>query len=83
MEETRVISKEEAEKYKRDFDFNLFMETSARTGFNIEELFVQAAKLLYNDYSYYEKKKKEKRDEGRVKLGKKQEIKPAKKGCCN
>ena len=44
------MPKEKAMKYKDDFEFNLFMETSAKTGYNTEELFVEAAKLLYKDY---------------------------------
>jgi len=79
-----VITKEEAEKYKSDLELDLFKETSAKTGFNTEELFVQAAKLLYNDYSFYGKqKKKDKKDEGKVKLDEQQETKPVKKGCCS
>jgi len=76
-----VVTKEEAEKFKEDFELDLFKETSAKTGFNTEELFVQAAKLLYNDYSKYEKKKK--KDGSKVKLEEKPETKPVKKGCCN
>ena len=48
LEESRKITKEEALKMKEDFGFNLFMETSAKTGFNAEELFIQACKTLYN-----------------------------------
>ena len=29
------------------------METSAKSGFNTEKLFAEAAKLLYNDYIKY------------------------------
>ena len=28
---------------------NLFMETSAKSGFNVEELFCRAAKILYEE----------------------------------
>ena len=62
-------------------DFDLFKETSAKTGFNTEELFVQAAKLLYKDYIYYERKKK--KGENKLKLDEKQDNKPVKNGCCN
>ncbi len=34
------------------------METSAKTGFNVEELFVSAAKLLYEDYKRIKSKSK-------------------------
>ena len=29
---------------------NYFIESSAKTGFNAEKIFVQAAKLLYTEY---------------------------------
>ena len=50
MEESRQVPKETAMKYKDDFEFDLFMETSAKLGYNTQELFVEAAKLLYQDY---------------------------------
>ena len=37
------------------------METSAKTGLNAKELFVEAAKLLYQDYNIYKTKKAKKR----------------------
>ena len=37
----------------KDYNFELFMETSAKTGLNAEELFVQAAKILYKNYLMY------------------------------
>ena len=36
------------------------METSAKTGFNAENLFVKAGKVLYNEYLKYKKKKRKK-----------------------
>jgi hypothetical protein len=45
MEDSREVSTERAMKYKDDFEFDLFMETSAKTGFNTQELFIEAAKL--------------------------------------
>ena len=53
LEDQRVVSKERAQKYKEDIDIELFMETSALTGFNTQELFIEAAKLLYDDYKKY------------------------------
>ena len=51
LEEERVIRKEQGEKMKRDYGFDIFMETSAKTGFNAQELFVEASKLLYEENS--------------------------------
>ena len=49
LEDERVVKKEEAIEFKNDYDLNLFMETSAKTGFNAKELFAEAAMLLFND----------------------------------
>ena len=67
---------------QKDFDFDFFMETSAKTGLNAQELFVEAGKLLYKEYAKYKKKQKKtvdklkNEDEG----GNKNKQK---KGCCN
>ena len=58
LAEERVISKEMAEKIKEDYELDYFMETSAKTGLNIQELFVKAAKVLFEDYSDYKKEKR-------------------------
>ena len=50
LEDQRVISKETAETFAQDNDIKLFLETSARTGFNAQNLFIEAAKLLYNQH---------------------------------
>ena len=50
MEDSLEVPKEKAMKFKDDFEFDFFMETSAKTGFNTQELFVEAAKLLYKEY---------------------------------
>ena len=59
MEESRTILKEKAEQFKNEYDLDLFMEASPKTGKNCTKIFVEAAKLLYNDY---EKSKKDKKD---------------------
>ena len=53
LEDKRVVEREVAENFKKDYDLDLFMETSAKTGFNAKELFAEAAKILFNDYSKY------------------------------
>ena len=62
MEESRKIEKEQAEQIKNDYELDLFMEASTKTGKNCTEIFVEAAKLLYNDYEKYKKDKKDKKD---------------------
>ena len=54
LEESRVVTKERAQKYKEDIDIELFLETSALTGYNTQGLFVEAAKTLYGDYKKYQ-----------------------------
>ena len=43
----RQISKEEAQRFSSDHIFNYFIETSAKTGFNAQSVFIRAAKELY------------------------------------
>ena len=49
------VKTEEAEKLKDLYSIDLFLETSAKDGFNVNKLFFQAAKILYEHFS----KKKE------------------------
>ena len=45
-----------------NYDLDYFQESSAKTGMNVEEIFIQAAKLLYKDYlDYHEDNKKKKK----------------------
>lgn len=46
----RKISTEQGNQCKIDFKFDLFMETSAKSGFNSKELFMNGAKILYKEY---------------------------------
>ena len=56
------------------------METSAKTGFNSEELFIEAAKLLFKDYNQYKKGKKKEPQKEKVKLD--NGTDKEKKKCC-
>ena len=58
LEDSRKISKEQGEQLKKDFEFDLFMETSAKSGLNATELFIEAAKTLYKEHSKFKKQKK-------------------------
>ncbi len=81
LEESRLVTKEQALKFKEDFELDLFMETSAKTGFNTQELFVQAAKVLYDDYMKY--KQKNKKPNERIKIEPKIVTPESKGGCCH
>ena len=50
LKEKRKVTEEQAKKFHIDYGFDLFLETSAKTGFNSKEMFIEAAKLLYRNY---------------------------------
>ena len=50
LENERKISKEEGEKLAKSNKFDKFVETSAKTGINALNTFVEIAFLLYEDY---------------------------------
>ena len=81
--DNRKVSAEEAKKFKEDYMLNLYMETSAKTGFNAKEIFIEAAKVLYKEYNQYKKVDEEKK----IKLPNlseqsAKEIVEKKGGCC-
>ena len=53
LEESRVIGKEKAEKFYLDHKLDFFIETSAKTGENVQKIFIKAAQMLYEEYSQY------------------------------
>ena len=50
LEENRQISESDARKVAEDYKMIKFLESSAKTGFNAQEMFIEAAKVLYVDY---------------------------------
>ncbi|CDW89880.1 rab gtpase 2b [Stylonychia lemnae] len=46
-EEAREVSFEEGLKYKTQHDIDIFIETSAKTGNNVKDTFINTAKMLY------------------------------------
>ena len=49
-EKDRQVSKEEAEKFRKEKGINFYFETSAKSGENVEEVFIMAAKVLYDNF---------------------------------
>ena len=50
LENERVVSKEDGEKFKDEKNLDKFIETSAKTGENARNVLLEAAKLLYKNY---------------------------------
>ena len=50
LENERVVSREEGEKFKEEKNLDKFIETSAKTGENARNVLLEAAKLLYKGY---------------------------------
>ena len=83
----RKITEEEGIKTSKELGFFSFYETSAKTGFNSKELFIQAVKLLYINHKKYKTgeaaSNATKLTGGGKKIGKEMLQKDKrKKGCC-
>ena len=83
----RKITEEEGIKTSKELGFFSFYETSAKTGFNSRELFIQAVKLLYINHKKYKTgeaaSNAAKLTGGGKKLAKEMLKKDkSKKGCC-
>ena len=85
LESKRVVTKEEGENYKNEKNLDKFFETSAKTGLNVRNAMIEAAKLLYKDYMKNKDNKDNKDDENDTK-GEQLEEKKSKnskgKKCC-
>ena len=47
LQDKRTVEKDSGQEFSDNNKFNLFMETSAKTGFNAQNVFIEASKLLY------------------------------------
>ena len=50
LEDKRVITKDMANDVCESHNIKFFLETSARTGFNVKNIFIEAAKVLYEQH---------------------------------
>lgn len=91
LEDKRQVKKEEAEQLKSDLGINFYIETSAKSGFNSQNVFIEATKCLYENYLLYTKSRtssisssKLKQPKNEIQIGKEIDNNghENKKGCC-
>ncbi len=56
----RAVKEDEVQKLIKEYDIDYYIETSAKTGENVEKLFVEASKILYKEYMEITKNQKKK-----------------------
>jgi Ras-related protein Rab-2A len=56
LESERKVTKEQGEQFCKENKINGFLEASAKTGVNAQNIFIKAAQVLYDDYENYQKK---------------------------
>ena len=86
----RIITNEEGNKCRKDFNFDLYMETSAKSGFNSQELFINAANILKRENekmnTYRNNSNSEQKILNNIKLRRKKKNEEAEEeyddGCC-
>ena len=88
LEAEREVTTEQGENFYKQNNLSLFMESSAKTGFNTQKIFVKAAEILYEDYNKYKDDNSSNdmgsTDENNVNNRQKLDIhnNKNKKGCC-
>ena len=53
LENERKITREQGENFAKTNKLHLFLESSAKTGFNTKKVFIKAAKVLYDEHLKY------------------------------
>ena len=86
LENERKITKEQGENFCKLNKLNLFIEASAKTGFNSKKVFIKAAKILFDEHLKYkdasELPSTEGEDKGVEILKKPEKGQQKKKKCC-
>ena len=84
LEDQREVTSNEAEKFREENGIHYFGETSAKSGLNTKEVFIEAAKLLYNEHLKYKVRANKNSNVGNnkipIKINKNQPER--KQGCC-
>ena len=81
LEDSREVQKEEGQNFTDVYNFNKFVETSAKSGFNAQNIFIEAAKVLYDEYLKHQKDK-ENEDDNDIIIDIKNEPKRNNRRCC-
>ena len=88
LEKEREITTEQGENYSKQNKIDFFMEASAKTGVNTQNIFLKAAEILFDNYNKYHNDKKENGNEGNDNKEEKKRIlmeapkNSTKGGCC-
>jgi small GTP-binding protein len=85
LENERKITKEQGENFCKMNKLNLFIEASAKTGFNSKKIFIKAAKMLFDEHLKYKDAdipNVEEKEKSVKILKKPNKNKNKKKGCC-
>ena len=84
LESERQVTYEEGEQYCKDYNFISFYETSAKTGFNSQKVFIKAAITLYKELLKYKERNSGTEDESDNKPKSEKLSNPPrqKSGCC-
>ena len=84
LEEQREVPVNTAKNFKDENGIHYFNETSAKSGLNAQEVFIEAAKLLYSEHLKYKERGSNKTNKGKIEVPVKINSKKRenKKGCC-
>ena len=56
LEEKRKVQLNKAKEFSKEHGLNMFLETSANTGLNAKKVFIEAAKILYEENLKYKER---------------------------
>ena len=78
----RNVPLEDAQLYEKSNRAKYFTECSAKTGYNVKEIFLEAAKYLYTTYKLIKSQNKIPTTSGKLKIGSGNDELPQKRRCC-
>ena len=82
LNDKRQIEFEKGNQFAKDYNLDLFFETSAKSGLNVQNVLIDAAKILYLEYMNYVNFKSNISDKNNIVIVKKNNEDQRKKKCC-